>query len=102
MRCITWRAVHVGNRERISAARPVTTGAAKLVPNSGVEPCCPATALTNPPPVELSDTTPSPGAATSTHGPAMVNADASPRMFTDPTVSTESSYQAGITDTVAD
>ncbi len=58
------------------------------MPESGVEPCDPPSAFTNPLPDELSDITPSPGAATSTHGPARVNADGSPCALTEPTVST--------------
>src|SRR5271167_471113 len=85
IRCMTCRAFSVGNRARISAASPLTNGAAKLVPESGADP---------------SDVTPSPVAATSTHGPARVNADAAPSGLTEPTVNTKSSYHAGLTATV--
>jgi len=72
MRRITCRAVSAGKRARISAATPLTTGAAKLVPDTSHPSGC----------------TRSPVAATSTQGPARVNGEGTPSAFTEPTVST--------------
>ncbi|KMO77274.1 hypothetical protein MCHUDSM44219_03505 [Mycolicibacterium chubuense] len=41
----------------------------------------------------------SPGAATSTHGPARLKSDADPSAAAEPTVSTKSSYHAGLATT---
>ena len=56
-----------------------------------------ASLSTSPSPSGSSDTTSSPGAATSTHGPPRLNCDGAPPGPTEPTVNTYSSYQAGLT-----
>lgn len=76
MRAMTWRADSCGKRCRTSVARPATYGAAKLVPWIGPLPRAVTVAAVSPPEpgTGLSDTTPVPGAATSTHGPPRVKA----------------------------
>src|SRR3954467_1437058 len=54
---------------------------------------------TRPSPSGSKETMPSPGAATSTHGPARLNFDGLPCASTEPTVNTQSSYQDGLTTT---
>src|ERR1700760_104703 len=76
MRCITCRAVSCGERDRTSAtsyAAPVVSG---IVATIGVAVPRTGTVSTRPSPSASSDTTASPGAATSTHGPANVKRDA--------------------------
>src|SRR6478672_6310283 len=53
--------------------------------------------LTRPSPSGSNETTPSPGAATSTHGPARLNFEGAPLWPTESTVRTYSSYQPGLT-----
>ncbi|GAA4820774.1 hypothetical protein GCM10023353_30990 [Tomitella cavernea] len=89
IRSTTSGAVSAGKRERMSAARPATSGAAKLVPSTAVTPRSVRTRSARPPSALLArDTTPVPGAATVTHGPATLNSEGDPSGSTDATVST--------------
>ena len=81
MRSMTSRALRPGWCSRISAASPATSGAAKLVPSSGGPV----------PPSAVNERTSVPGAATSTHGPGIVNRAGRSSGPTAPTVSTSSS-----------